>query len=435
MVKKKIILFVIFALFTTILSARELLFSTAYSLAIENSNQLKSAKYMHLADKEDINQETAALYPQIDLSAYYKKTDYVSNPDSRTTRQGLLNYTFSLKQSIYNADAYARIDMQRLRSKYSSTKVKFQTQQLTQDVFKAYLNILRSKNKIEALHSYLIYQKSKLDALQKKYDMKLANKMDLLEIRVDYDSSKIDINKEKRLLQVYKVQLEHFIGKNDYVVPIIDIQKDISPTLSQMRDNITSVTNSLEVKQSKIQIELANKAIKNAFAGHLPSVSFNASYARYATDDPTIDAPYNNVKSVMININIPLYKGGYTSSKVESAKLKHQAAMEDMLETKKKINISYKEDLANFNSALNSVYMYKDAYKSAKFFVEAIDEGYKKGLKSIVDLNDAKEKMYAIRYKYIDNIYTMVNSYVGLLVDTNSFDNIRFLDQLVKESI
>ncbi|WP_434580957.1 TolC family protein [Sulfurimonas sp. NW15] len=431
---KKRILFASLLAFATVLSAKELLFSTAYNLAVQNSNQLQSAKYMYLSDKEDIKQEQAALYPQLDLSAYYKKSKYVANPNQDVTRQGLLNYTLSLKQSIYNADALARIDMQKLRSKYSSTKVKYQEQQLAQDVFKAYLNILRTTNKIAALQSYLTYQHSKLEALQKKYDMKLANKMDLLQIKVDYESSKIDLNKEKRLLNVYKMQLEHFIGKTDYTIPLISIRNNISPALAQMRDTIHETMNSLEIQQSKIQLELANKAIKNAFAGHLPNVSLSASYARYSTDTPTIDSPFNSVANVMMNINIPLYKGGYTASKVESAKLRYQAAVEDMLATKKKVTVNYKEDLANFNAALNSVYMYKEAYTSAELFVEAIHEGYKKGLKSIIDLNDAEAKMYNIKYKYIDNLYTMVNAYVGLLVDTNSFNNLRFLDQLLMES-
>lgn len=434
MINIKLIFFTSLLVFTTILSAEELFFSTAYQLAIKNSNQLQSIKFMHLSDKEDIKQEKAALYPQLDLSGYYKKSEYVANPSANKTRQGLFNYTLSLKQSIYNADIYTRIDMQKLRSKYSSTKVAYKTQQLAQDVFKAYLNILRTTNKIAALQSYLTYQESKLEALQSKYDMKLANKMDLLQIKVDYASSKIDLDKEKRLLHVYKIQLEQFIGKHNYTIPIIDIQNNISPALAQMRDTVLKTTNSLELQQSKIQLDLANKAIKNAFAGHLPSINLSASYSKFNTDTPTIDAPYNHISNAMITINIPLYKGGYTSSKIESAKLKYQAAMEEMEATKKKVTVSYKEDLANFNAALNSVYMYKEAYKSAKLFVEAVQEGYKKGLKSIVDLNDAQAKMYNIKYKYIDNLYTMVNAYVGLLVDTNSFDNVRFLDQLLEEN-
>ena len=415
--------------------AKELLFSTAYDLAVKNSNEIHSSTYTHLSDKETINQEKAALYPQLDLSAYYKKTEYVTNPDNIIIRQGLLNYTLSLNQSIYNADTYSRIAMQRLRSKYSWTKVELQKQQLAQDVFKTYLNILRTKNKIEALKSYLKYQHSKLEALQKQFNMQLANKMDLLEMRVQYDSSKIDLSKEMRLLDVYKLQLKHYIGDESYTIPIIAVEKNLSPALAFMRDTISDKTSSLEIRESAIAVDLSNKMVTNAFDGHLPSVSFNASYARYNTDTPTTEAPYNNVKSAMININIPLYKGGYTSSKVQAAKLRYHAAIEDMIATKKRVDVTYKEDLTNFNAALDSVYMYKEAYTSAKLFVEAITQGYKKGLKSIVDLNDAQAKMYDIKFKYIDNLYTMINAYVGLLVDTNKFENIKYLDQLLEESL
>ncbi len=413
------------------LNAKELLFSKVYDLAVKNSSKVHSANDLHLADKEDINQVEAALYPQLDLSAYYKKTKYTTNPAKHKIRQGLLSATLSLKQSLYTPDTYSRVAMQKARSKYSSIDVKLQKQQLAQDVFKAYLNILKAKSKIEAQKSYLQYLYSKLEVLKKQYAMQLSNKTDLLEMQVEYSSSKIDLNKEMKLLELYKLQLEHFIGKKSYKIPTINIEDSISPTLAEMRDTLLNKRDSLELKKAAVAVELSEKKVTNAFDGHLPSVTFNASYSSYATDTPTTEAPYNDVSSAMININIPLYRGGATSSRVQSAKLKYKASMEDLEATKKKISITYSEDLLNFNAALDSVYMYKDSYKSATLYVEAVDQSYKKGLKSIIALNDAKAKLYNIKYKYIDNLYTMINAYVGLMVESNSLDNIKFLDQLV----
>ncbi|MDQ1245049.1 MAG: outer membrane protein, partial [Campylobacterota bacterium] len=49
-----------------------------------------------------------------------------------------------------------------------------------------------------------------------------------------------------------------------------------------------------------------------------------------------------------------------------------------------------------------------------------------------IDLNDAKNKLYEVRYKYIENIYEMVNSYIGLLMVTDNFKDIGLLDKLVE---
>ena len=72
------------------LNAEVLNFSRAYELAIENANTIRSSVYVSQSDKEKINQEESQLYPQINLSASYKKTEYIANPTKNETRQGFI---------------------------------------------------------------------------------------------------------------------------------------------------------------------------------------------------------------------------------------------------------------------------------------------------------------------------------------------------------
>jgi len=181
--------------------AEPLIFSSAYELALQNSNGIKAAVYSSQADEEKITQEQSSLYPQVDLSGYYNKSEYKSNSSgtntqSRTTRQGLFNYTATVQQSIYNASTYSRIDTQRARSKYSDVGVRLQKEELAREVFSAYLNLLKSKNKIKLFESYLEFNQAKLKELTKKYELFLTSKMDLLEVQVDYNGAKIDLTRE-----------------------------------------------------------------------------------------------------------------------------------------------------------------------------------------------------------------------------------------------
>lgn len=413
------------------LNAEVLLFSKAYELALQNANDLKSSIYVSKSDKEKIKQEESQLYPQINLSGYYKKSEYVSNPAQNTTRQGLLNYTLSLRQSIYNPEIYARIQAQEARSKYSNTKVELDKEVLAQELFNAYLDLLKSKNKIELYKSYLAYNKSKLQELTKKYEMKLSNKMDLLQMRAEYNSAQIDLKKEEKLFNVYSLKLKRFIGNVDYELPCIDSNRPIEDMISSMREIVKNLNGSLKVKQAQIALDISNAEIKNARSGHFPNLNLDASYAKYSTDDPTVDAAYNNVKSVMLTLNIPIYSGGYVSSKVDSAKLMQKAAREDLESVKKQVKVEYDEYLALFEASAESVSMYNEAFKSAELYIESVEKAYAHGLKSVIDLNEAKIKLYEVKYKYIENIYEMVNSYIGLLIVTNNFKDIDILDDLV----
>ncbi|DAB28450.1 MAG: hypothetical protein A2513_01775 [Sulfurimonas sp. RIFOXYD12_FULL_33_39] len=417
------------------LNAEVLNFSRAYELAIENANTIRSSVYVSQSDKEKINQEESQLYPQINLSASYKKTEYIANPTKNETRQGLITYSLTGRQAIYNPEIYTRVDMQESRSKFSQTKVELQKEQLAQDLFNAYIDVLKSRNKIKLLESYSEYSKSRLEELSKKYEMNLSNKMDLLQMRVEFDSTQIDLDKEKKLFDVYDLKLKQLIGINEYELPKIESDKSIIDTINQMREKVISddtLHDSLRIKQAYDAVEISKADMENAKSGHLPKVNFDVSYSKYDTDTPTIDAPYDSIKYAMLSLSVPIYGGGYVSSRVDSSRLMYMAANEDLQNTKKETQVMYNEYFALFEASTNSVSMYKDALVSAELYVNAIEQGYEHGLKSIIDLNEAKNKFYEVKYKYIENIYEMVNSYIGLLIVTNNFKDMGLLDKLVE---
>lgn len=413
------------------LNADTLLFGQAYDLAILNSNDVKSSNYTYLSNKEQINQSESKLYPQIDISGYYRKAEYKSGFDGKMTRQGLLNSTLSLNQVIYNHSIYAGVDLQKIRTQYFKIDHELKKQQLAADLFDTYLNILKSKNKIKYLEVYMQYQNSYIDMLQKKLKNHLASTMDLLQVKVKYNSSKIDLKKEEQLLDVYKNQLKQYIGNVAYDLPLIDIDYDITSVLNSMQNSIKVKKDSLEVIKSKINVDASSKNLEDAYSGYWPVASFQASYSRYTTDTPTIDAPYEYTDTAMFTIKMPIYSGGYTNSKVESSKLDLQAATEDYENVKKKKTVEYEQNLALFNASKDSVQMYYDAYNSAYKYVKSVEAGYKYGLKSIIDVDDARKDLYNVKYNYIDNLYQLIGSYIKLLLINNNFDGIEILDEVI----
>lgn len=417
------------------LGAEVLTFSKAYALALESANNIRSSVYVAEAEKEKINQEESQLYPQINLSATYKKTEYESNPTKDMTEQGLITYSLTARQSIYNPEVLSRIEMQGSRSKYSDVKVEYEKEELAQQLFKTYLDILKSHNKIELLKSYLEYNRSKLEELVKKFDMDMSNKMDLLQMRVEYSSAEIELDKEKKLFEVYSLKFKNYIGDIPYELPKIESDKILLETIKQMKNQVVSVNDlqkSLRVQQAQAALHVSQAEIENAKSGHMPKLTFDAVYNKYDTDTPTVDAPYNTLKYAMVSLSLPIYGGGYVSSKVDSSKLMKKAANEDLENAKKEVQVFYDEYLAIFEASSQSVTMYKDALTSAELYLEAIEQGYKYGLKSIIDLNDAKNKLNEVKYKYVENLYSLVDSYIGLLMVTNNFKELNLLDKLVE---
>ena len=427
--------------FTTSINATEvLLFSKVYELALINTNAIKSLGYKVEAEKEKLNQEYAKLYPQINFSTNYGKADYEYNPNYANishVRQGMFSSTLTLRQSIYNADTFSKIAMEKSRGKLYEIDADLQKEELAQRVFKVYLELLKSHNKVKLYQSNIEFTKSKLDILTKRYEMDLANKMDLLEMEVEYSSARISLEKEKKSLKVNELKLTQFIGDDGYILPTLEINTQTLENINVIQKSIERSDNfegNLKVLRAQVALQLTKEQMRNASDGHLPRLDLQGSISKYSTDDPTSDTPYNNVQQVTLVLNIPIYSGGMVSSMVTSSKLMNKSASEDLIDAKKQAKIEYNEYLATLNISIESVTMYKNGLKSAELYLNAIEQGYGHGLKSIIELNEAKAKLYEVKYKYLDNLHSMVDSYIGLLIVNNNFDNIGLLDKIIEET-
>lgn len=434
--KNKIILGTLLLLLHGVLYAEVLSFSKAYQLALENAHHIRASSFNAQAEEERVNEESARLYPQVDLSASYKKSEYETNPDKIIIDQGLFNYSANARQALYNPEIVSRVDAQEARSKYAQVKLDLEKKELAQELFNSYLDLLKSKNKIELLDAYLNYNNLKLEEIEKRYNMQLANKMDLLEMRVERDSARIELQKEKQFFEVLRLKFENYIGISNFDLPKLTNRQQITKNIALMQKNIfdaKDLDESLYVRRAFASMEVSKSELEIARDGHMPRVNLDAAYSLYETDDPLVDSQFNGIKYVMVSVNLPLYSGGGTSSRIESSKLLEQAAAEELYSAQQEVQIMHKEYLTRFVSSAKSVELYNNAYDSAELYVEAIEQGYAHGLKSITDLNDAKNKYFEVRYKYIENIYELVNSYVGVSIVANDFDNISLLDTLITE--
>jgi outer membrane protein len=259
----KIWIYLVVALSFTSVNAEVLNFSKVYDLALVNSNDLKSAGYQVQSKEETVNQAESQLYPQINFSGYYKKSDqtYNSNYSSNTEhiRQSLISYTLSAKQPIYNQSIYSKISTEKTRVKLYNSKLELQKQLIAQDVFKAYLDVLKSVNKIKLDESYLEYVDSKLETLNKQYAVHLVNKMDLLEMKIEQNSATIDLSKEKKLLDVNKLKLKQFIGEVDFELPVIQTDTLTLENIQTMRNAVANGSDNILENLNVKQAELAKK--------------------------------------------------------------------------------------------------------------------------------------------------------------------------------
>lgn len=386
--------------------------SQAYKMALEHEAKLKSIGYQVEAKEQDVKQAESQLYPQIFSTIDNVNRDYKETTAKKSIREGYNSASISASQVIYHPEILTQIDSAKLQVDAARVAFSKEEQDLAYKVADAYVSILKYQNGVSVAESYVKTSQVKYQQIAEKLNLQLSNKMDLYESKLAYEQSKIILHKQEQLLLLSKLKLKNLIGIEIQEMPVIDFDTINIEELIQFTKK-QNLTDNPDLKMARINTEVYQKEIQSAKYGHYPKLDLVATHTKYDTNDLTVD--YEHDSKVMLEFKIPIFQGGKIDAQVQKNQLMLNAARESLIDQERAIKEKYDELLLNYEAAKETIMMQRDAKNSAELYLHAIQKGYDHGLKSLIDLEDAKTKLYESKFKLIDAVYTMIDSYIGIL--------------------
>jgi len=413
--------------------------SDAYKAAINNSTKVSSSKYQYQSKEEGLNEVYARLYPQIEGSVSLSRTDYerndLINSSDPYVKEESTDLNISLEQVLFDQSLFSQIDVEKSRVKISSYDFELSKQKIASETLNAYMSVLNSKNKISLLEANLEYVSQNLNMIEKKYSMSLVTKMDYLKVNVEYQKSRISLVREEKNYEVMFRKLQDITKLENIEIPDINLDSLSDEFMNNILDVVntnTTIDKNINILQSRTAVKMASDDITSAKAGHLPTLGINASYTQYISDDSTSD--YENYGTAMVRLRIPFFKGGAVSSRIASKQLIKKAAVEDVKTVEDETQVTLNENVNKLRNEIETIKMYKEALVSGQTYLDSIQLAYAKGLKSIVELYDAKNKLFEIKFDYVQSVQEMTNLYVEFLILTNNLDNLDLIDNIVSKN-
>ncbi len=199
----------------------------------------------------------------------------------------------------------------------------------------------------------------------------------------------------------------HSIGQLSNSHPNYDLKQ-----VSALKDIwMIKLANNPDYKIAEFSKKAAKDEVDIRFYDHYPN-DLNLNRSENYTNDP-IAHQYDN--KALVQMSIPIYQGGYTSSRVQEATLLLNAA-DANVEYSKKIASDRLEDLwTEYESLLESIQVLRDSEYSLKLYVEAVEKSEKEGIKSAVDVLEAKAKYESIRADRDAAVFSLLINQLGLL--------------------
>ena len=419
-----------------------------YQLAVDNNADLAAAHADYKAQSERVPQARSGLLPQIGAGASNSSSRSKVDTDRGTqsaSRSGLI-YQASLSQPLFRLDRWYQLQAAQSSNEQSALELSAIEQNLILQSSEVYFSVLRAQDNLAASRAEESAFKRQFDLASERFDVGLSDKTDVLQAQAAFDAARANRMIAQRMVSdafqavstLTNVDLVALEGVK-HSLPILP------PTPNDASAWVNSATeHNLSLQAINFAVQAAQDSVKQRKAGHAPTVDAIAQYQKGDNDRlqfinsgmqgmPRYNGSAEQ-SSIGIQLNIPLYTGGMTSSQVREGAYRLDQA-EQMRESLRRKTV---QDARNFYRAVNTdveqVQALKQAIISSQSAVEATEIGYDVGTRNIVDVLDAQRYLYAAVRNYNNARYDYILNNLRLqqTAGTLSPDNLQALSGYLK---
>ncbi|MBD9356253.1 TolC family outer membrane protein [Methylomonas albis] len=378
-----------------------------YQLAKANDPEFKSSDINKLAIAETKSQSIAQMLPNLSFSANSSRNRLESTSFLGTTLQHYWDSKFgmNLKQPVFHWDHWVQLDQ--ADNKIAQAEAQFQAKQqsLIRRTAEAYFNILAAQDNLEFANSEKKSIEKQLEQAKQRFDVGIIAITDVYEAQAGYDRALASEIEAQNLLDNSKEALREIIGENAAELNSLQAQIPLSPPAPE---DLASWSNTAENNNFSIvaqinQAEYVRKNIELQQSKHLPTLDIVAQYSEMDTGNRY--GLRGDNESFGLQLNLPLYEGGGTSSRSRQAAYEYEAAKEDLTKVKRSINRGVKDAFRGVVSSISRVKALDATSKSAEMAVEAAEAGFEVGTRTMVDVLTEQRNLYKAKSDYARSRY------------------------------
>lgn len=388
-----------------------------YRKAEQQDAQLKIAFSQLESSRQNLPLASSANRPQINLTANAGYQDSSGNTITGDDTQQVLGYGINLQQNLYNSEISAQVaaadaGIQQAEADYEAAR-----QELIVRVTEAYFNILSALDNVEFAQAEKNAIGRQLEQAKKRFEVGLIAITDVKEAQASFDLSVSQEIIAINALDNAREALQVIIGET--------LQEPVTPLGEQVDLIVPEPTsggswvqqaqkNNLTLVSAQAALRAANENRNIARAGGKPTVSLTASYQDNTIDSDSRGDFDTDDLTLSVQLNMPLYTGGRTSSSIEQAEADYATATNNLLLQKRLIVQQTSTAYLAVASGIGQVKALEQALISTTAALEATEAGFDVGTRTSVDVLNSLRETYRSRRDYASARYDYLTNTLRL---------------------
>ncbi len=376
----------------------------ALKLALENNFSIQVARNEAEISKNNNYAGAAGMLPTIAASA--NQDNVVNNTQQKflngtennrdVAKSNQLNAGVELGWTIFDGlKMFATKNKLNQLQEIGELKMKLQIEQIFSRVTRAYFEIVQLKKVLNALQQSVTISTERLKLTNDKFTLGKVSKAEVLKAQVDLNTDKSAYMKQLNTLQNAKINLNQLLARSliiDFeVAENILINKDLKLNELQNKAQLQN-TNLLIVKKNNL---ISSTIINEIKAERLPTLQFKTGYNfnKQSSEAGFLQSSQNNGFHYGAALNFNLFNGFTTDRRITNAILNLKSTDITLKDSLNKLDLAVKQTFNNYSLALQLLALEIENIDLAKNSFELVNEQYKVGVITAIELRDAQQKL------------------------------------------
>ena len=374
----------------------------AYQAALQNDASIRASNALTESVRERIIQARSGLLPQISASFSRNQNNLESTTPNLLGNSVVSNDQYysdnrllQLRQPVINQQRWFQFQQAKNLAEEAEANLEKEFQNLLVRVTSSYFENLMAEEQLDLVSVQKKNYLAMLDAAKKRFLAGSGTRTDIDEAQARLD---LVVSQELEAIQnqdLTRRQLQTMVNQPFVKLAKVNVQalKLTAPDPVDIESWIgRAELSSQEMKAMKAKLEAAKIEVNKAQAAHMPTLDAIAQWSNSGRENITnINSRYEN-KSIGLQLNIPLYSGGYVNSTIRQALAEQTRAEETLEALRRDLGVRVHREYRGVSEGVMRVRALEQAARSAEQMMVSTQMSQKAGSRTQLDVLNAQQQ-------------------------------------------
>lgn len=387
-------------------SAWALDFKTAYEAALQHDATILAERAAAQAAQERLPQALSQRRPSLSLSAGQNRNHLESQTANMLGQRSVSeryydsnNAALQLRQPLYRPAILAQIKQARAQVQDADAVLDVNENDLLERVAQAYFDALLGQVQLDLASAQKTAFAAQLQSAQKGFAAGVGMRTDVDEAQARMDLAHAQVLQAQQALDLARRRLALLLG-----VPVaqlvqladLDTQRfaPSAPVPTSAEQWIAlAEESSPQLQALRARLRAAQAEVDKAQAGHKPTLDVVATVSRSDSDSVTSINTVYKQKYVGVQLNVPLYSGGYVNSTVRQALAEVQRMQQTLEAAQRDLSNQVYEQFSAMTEGVLRIAALEQAVRSAQQALLSSQKSLQAGARTTVDVLNAEQQL------------------------------------------